>query len=245
MGNRCDHDKDALRLCDVVRRGKGGAPQVLGVISAYLSQAAYSPARLRQWHKLNPSGRGRRSEAREAAIAVLQFLTAHWLQLDTRRCAMPGSDYLEAPDVRHIARRISESPAWAGKKALSVGRVWAAIGSLVKAGYLKRSKQIREQAGTGEWRAFPKITALTKYFFQELGGDSLWQSVKKAGAEKIRLMRASIALQSDTGADVSLRLAQYLNPGKIFSPRQAHQHTKGAPPDRPHLKFDLKAALLN
>ncbi len=245
MGNRCDHDKDALRLCDVVRRGKGGAPQVLGVISAYLGQAAYSPGRLQKWHQQNPSGRGRRSEAREATMAVLQFLTANWLQLDTRRCAMPGSAYIEAPDVRHIARRISESPAWAGKKPVSSGRVWAAIGSLVKAGYLKRSKQVREQAPTGEWRAFPKITALTKFFFQQLGGDSLWQSVKKAGAAKIRLMRASIALRSDCASEVSLRLAQYLNPGRILSPRQAHQYNKGAPPERPHLKFDLKAALMD
>lgn len=242
MGNRCDHDKDALRLCDIVKRGKGGAPQVLGVISGYLNRAAHG-AGLRTWHRMNPSGRGRRSEAREAAMAVLQFLTANWLQLDTRRCAMPGSDYLEAPDVKHIARRISESPAWIGKKPLSTGRVWDAIGSLTRAGYLKRSKQVREQAATGEWRAFPKITALTKHFFIELGGDNLWKSVKKAGAAKIQMMRARLVLASDTASDVNLRLAQYLNPGRILSPRQAHQHNKGAPPDRPHLTFDLAAAL--
>ena len=243
MANRCDHDKHSLRLCDVVKRGRRGAPQVLGVISGYLNTAAYSRSRLSTWHKLNPSGRGRRSEAREAAIAVLQFLTANWLQLDTRRCAMPGSDYLEAPDVRHIARKISESPAWAGKKPLSVGRVWAAIGSLTRAGYLKRSKQVREQSPTGEWRAFPKITALTKHFFIELGGENLWKSVKKAGSDKIRVMRVRIVLASDTLADVNLRLAQYLNPGRILSPRQAYQYNKGAPPSRPHLKFDVNNAL--
>jgi len=243
MGNRCDHDKDSLRLCDIVKRGKGGAPQVLGVISGYLNSAAFSGSRLQSWHNMNPSGRGRRSEAREAAIAVLQFLTANWLQLDTRRCAMPGSEYLEAPDVRHIARKISESPAWAGKAPLSVGRVWAAIGSLTKAGYLKRSKQVREQTETGEWRAFPKITALTKHFFIELGGQKLWKSVKQAGTERIARMRVRLVLSSDTLADVNLRLAKYLNPGKILSPRQAYKHNKGAPPDRPHIKFDLNQAL--
>lgn len=243
MGNRCDHNPGQLRLCDVVKRGKGGAPRVLGVISGYLNRAAFDSGKLRSWHGLNPSGRRRRSETREVAIAVLQFLTANWLQLDTRRCAMPGTDFLEAPDVAHIARKISASRDWAGKAPLSVGRVWAALKDLQRAGYLVRSKQVREQKETGEWQAFPKITAFTKKFFLELGGPNLWKAVKKTGIEKIRKIRMRFALKSELAVEVNAKVAQYLNPGRIFSPRQALFWLDGKPAKRPHLFFDPDKAL--
>lgn len=241
MSNRCGHDRTRLRLCDVVKRGKGGAPQVLGIISGHLNDAATNPRRLKAWHRLNPSGRGRRSEAREAMIATLQFLIANWFQLETRRCAMPGLDYLEVPDVKHMALKVSQSPQWKGTGRMSVGRVQTVLGDLIKAGYITRSNQIRQQRPTGEWVAFPKITTFTKKFFIELGFERLWRTVTRAGADKIKAICKRL---DEVGFrqfwHIDRRLDHYLNPGPVYSPRQAWVARRDRPPDlpvsRPHLK---------
>ncbi len=234
MGNRCGHDPTRLRLCDTVKRGKGGAPQILGIISGHLNDAAKNRRRLKSWHQQNASGRGRRSEAREAMISTLQFLVDNWLQLDTRRCAMPGLEYLQAPDIRHIALKISGSKDWKGTRRMSVGRVQAAVSGLVKAGYLARSKQIRKQQPTGEWMASPKITTFTKAFFIDLGGKRLWRTVRKFGADKIKSICKYL---DDIGFrpfwHIDRRLAHYLNPGHVYSPRQAFMARQNKPPDLP------------
>lgn len=234
MGNRCGHDPTKLRRCDIVRRGKGGAPQILGIISGHLNDAVKNRSKLKAWHNQNPSGRGRRSEAREAMVSVLQLLIANWFQLETRRCARPGLEYLEVPDIRHIALKISASKDWTGTRRMTVGRVQAIMSSLVEAGYITRSKQIRKQQATGEWIAAPKITTFTKQFFQDLGGKRLWRTVMKFGADKIKsICKYLDDIQFRPFWHVDRRLAHYLNPGQVYSPRQAFMFRKERPPDLP------------
>ncbi|PCJ22522.1 MAG: hypothetical protein COA96_14125 [SAR86 cluster bacterium] len=234
MGNRCGHDRTKLRLCDIVKRGKGGAPPILGIVSGYLNDAAKSRKRLKSWHQLNASGRGRRSEAREAMATVLQFLISEWFQLETRRCARPGFEYLEVPDVRHIALKISLSKDWKGTRRMTVGRVQAVIHDLVELGYITRSKQIRKQQPTGEWIAAPKITTFTKKFFLELDGRRLWNTIKKYGERKIRNIEKYLDdVNFRPFWPTARRLAHYLNPGHVYSPRQAYHFKQEKPPDLP------------
>lgn len=247
MGNRCGHDRSKLRRCDIVRRGKGGQPRVLGIISGRLNEAATRCTRLRTWHRHERSQRRRRSESREAGIAVVQFLIANWFQLETRRCAMPGTDFLECPDVKFMARAISRSPDWQGSR-LSVGRIYAALGSLVEAGYITRSKQKREQVAGGSWIASPKITSFTKKFFIELGGKRLWRAVLKSGQLKLAKIRHRLASTLTPGEDPRRALGDYLAPPDVVSPKRARWLNQIRPPgwreSRPHLprKFTLQEA---
>lgn len=231
MGNRCGHDRRNLRLCDVVRRGRGGQPQILGIVSAYLNHASRDRRKLRDWNTLNPSGRRRRTEQLEATLAVLQYLTANWLQVDTRRCVTLDVDHMTAPDVKHLARKISESPDWQCRTPLSAGRVSKALNDLVRAGYLARSKQVREQAPTGEWKAAPKITCFTKKLFMHLGGQRLWTAIRKKGQFRMNQVRLKMKKHFPSWQDVNQALKEKLNPGRICSPREAWRTRQARPPD--------------
>lgn len=243
MSNRCGHNRDKLRLCDIVSRGKGGQPRVLGIISARLSKVATRRARLKSWDYHSDSRRFRRSESRESTIAVLQFLIANWFQLETRRCAMPGTDFLECPDVGYLARAISKSPDWRGSR-LSVGRVYAALKSLVDAGYITRSKQKRQQLPNGSWISAPKITTFTRKFFLELGGKRLWRSVVHSGRLKLAKIRHRIKNTVMPGQDPRHALGEYLNPPDLVSPKRARFLNRIRPPgwseNRPHLPRQFK-----
>lgn len=245
--NRCDHNKKKFKLCDVVKRGKGGQPQVLGIISAKLSEVAKHRVGLKAWnYHRNPLGnvyRGRRSESREAGIAVLQFLTANWLQLETRRCAMPGTEYLECPDVEYLSRVISRSPEWRGSR-LSPGRIHAALNSLAEAGYICRSKQKRERLANGLWISSPKIISFTKKFFLELGGKRLWKLVLDTGKVKMDKIKQRLAKTLLPGENLGRYLASYMAPGDVVSPKQARWLRRIRPPganqQRPHLPLQTQ-----
>lgn len=236
-GNRCDHNPRALRLCDIVRRGKGGHPQLLGVISSYLVHAGRDRGKLPALAKLNASGRRKRTERYETILAVCGFLTARWFQPDTRRCVMATEQFLEVPDVTYIAGEISRSAEWKGKARLSPARVYDAIGDLEAAGYVKRSRQAREPIEDGRWIARPKILAFTKQFFLDLGGKRLWQSVRVKGRRLVQDLRAHLAFKLGTVKAAAAALAHYLNPGRLLSPGQAREYTRrhGRPPS-PHLE---------
>lgn len=225
-GNRCGHDPRRPRFSDSSRRGRGGHPPIIGLITSLLAQSYADPNILHSWHEQNPSGRARRSEKREAMTSLAQYLFPHWFQLETRRCAVPGGYFLQVPDIAHLARRISESVEWHGFR-LSPGRVSAIFSEWQRAGYIT-SHQQREQLPNGEWRAAPAIRTFTKRFFSELGGQRLWNAVKKAGAKKLEKIRGYIDAQG-------ICLRDYLRPGKAVSPRTVHQ-LRGS-----NKKFDFSA----
>ena len=225
-GNRCGHDPRRPRIADYSRRGRGGHPPIIGLISSLLEQSYSDFHILKSWHKQNPSGRARRSEKREAMIALAQYLFPNWFQLETRRCAVPGGYFLQVPDIKHLAGRISDSNVWSGYR-LSVGRVSTVFSEWQRAGYITTHQQ-REQSAEGDWRAAPAIRTFTKKFFVELGGERLWNAVKKAGAKKLEKIQRYIDTQG-----ISLR--EYLRPGKAVSPRRVYQLRQT------HTKFDFTA----
>ncbi|PCJ11959.1 MAG: hypothetical protein COB04_18455 [Gammaproteobacteria bacterium] len=224
MGNRCDHDRKNLRLCDLAKRGKGGQHPIIGIVSGYVSQAATRRNRLTAWQRLNKTGRKRRSEAREAMAAVVQFLFAKEYQLDSRRCAKREGGYHKAVDADLIARQISQTKAWAGKAKMSEARVRAVIGDLVRCGYVTLSKQTKRQLPTGEWQSSPKVIQFTKAFFVDLGGKKLWKRVLKTAQERsVAIGDKYRAIDPSTAAQ---RLNDYFRLSQVFSPRQAARMRK-------------------
>lgn len=225
-GNRCGHNPQQPRFCDLARRGKGGHPPIIGLITSLLARCYGDRSLLASWQKLNPSGRRRRSEHREAMASLGQYMFTQWFQLETRRCATPGAYFLQVPEIKHLAGKIAQAPEWKGHK-FSHGRIAAVFSGWAKAGYIT-SHQARKQKPTGEWEAAPAIRTFTKKFFMELGGQRLWNAVKKAGAHKLQKIQKYIDTQSIT-------LREYLNPGPPVSPRKVNQLRQS------HRKMDLSA----
>ena len=227
-GNRCGHDPNQLRFCDVVKRGKGGAPQVLGIVSGLLGKAARFRSSLKSWQTMNESGKRRRSEKREAMAAVIQYLIATDFDLSTRRCARRVGDNWVAPDADLIAKGISKTRAWAGKKRLSRARVWSILREFAKCGYITLGKQYKSQDGNGSWVSSPKVITFTQKFFKELGGRRLWQQVKRLGVDRIN--RAVNPLGADLPEfTVRQKMAELFTINFVMSPRQVG---RVRPPDR-------------
>lgn len=234
-GNRCGHDPRRPRFCDLARRGKGGHPPIIGVITSLLLRSYGDRSLLRTWHTMNPTGRRRRSERREAMASLAQYLFTQWFQIDTRRCAVPGGYFLQVPDISHLARRISRSPEWGGQR-FSPGRIAAVFSEWEKAGYIT-SHQRREHLPTGEWKASPSIRTFTKKFFIELGNQRLWNAVKKAGARKLKNIMARIDM-------VGISLRDYLRPGAVVSPRRVSEYRqKQKAPDRSQFPFSARRVI--
>ena len=225
-GNRCGHNPASLRLCDVVKKGKGGQHAILGIMSAYLGHAAKFRNRLKTWQRMNSTGRRRRSEAREAMAAVMQYLIAKDFQIDSRRCAFRMENGVHrAPDARLIALEISRSKAWTGKPALSEARVRAIITEFRHCGYLTLSTQHKRQRPTGEWESSPKVIQFTKQFFLELGGRKLWLKIKKLGQERTDAkLKYFLSLDESTAAPM---MAAYYRLSAIFSPGQSKRLPPG------------------
>lgn len=209
-GNRCGHNKTSPRFCNLAKRGKGGHPTAIGIVSSLIEKSYFDRSILASWQGKNPSGRGRRSEARESMISLIQFLFAQWFQLETRRCAAPSGFFLQVPNVKHISNKISEkSPHWKRSK-LSRGRIHTIFGEFERCGYI-RSKQVNQRMPNGDWMPSPSIRTFTKKFFVELGGDKLWQSIRKDGKEKLEKMKQVVTMGG-------LTLRQFLKADEIAPP---------------------------
>lgn len=218
LGNRCGHNPAALRTCDVVKRGRGGQHQVLGIVSAYLGQAAkQQKARLKTWHNMNESGRSRRSEIREAMASVTQFLFAKEYQLDSRRCAKREGKIIKCVDIELVAKQISQSKKWNQGEQLSEARARSVIRDFKRCGYITLSKQQRTQRQTGEWQASPKVITFTKLFFLELGGKKLWRKIQKVSTERVNIFKSHL---SDDVKEQAIKLAEYFKLNCVLSPRQ-------------------------
>lgn len=213
-GNRCGHNPSQPRFCDNSRRGRGGHPPVITQMCAQLQQLYSNRSILSTWQNLNPSGRRRRSEIREAAITVGQFLLTQWFQLETNRCVFSGDLFLEVPTVEHLKNKISQSEHWQDS-TISIGRINAVLSEWTAAGYIT-SKQRREKLKSGEWKCYPAIRTFTKKFFLELGGKKLWKKIKQAATKKLKKIQSCVDM-------LGITLKEYLNPGEILTPQQARQ----------------------
>lgn len=221
-GNRCGHDPHNPRFCDVANRGKGGQPGVIGLISSLLQDAFIDRSVLNAWQEMNESGRKRRTESIESMVSVTQFMIAKWFQLETRRCASPGFDFLTVPDVAHIRNQINETSDWASGY-ISEDRINTVFSEFNRCGYIT-SKQVHSKKADGTWKATPAIRTFTKKFFVELGGESLWKKIRKAGQDKV--------LKIKEFADrVGMKLNELLSPGWIVPPYIARklQKTRSKP----------------
>lgn len=249
MSNRCGHDPDNPRHCDIIRRGKRGQPPLLGRLSARLSWSLGNESLLKKLHQLNPSGRKKRTERLEVCVSVAQYLVAHWMDLATRRCARPGAkhgqqvqDFLEAPTAAHLAASISKKGAWRGTGRLTTERVYLALQDLQQAGYISRTKQARTKMASGSWCSHPKIISFTRSFFEDLGGRKLWREIRAKGKERWQKMqtRWEQVLEGVDYFSVKKEIAEYLKPGLILSPGQAYQYRKQSPPKNPKLFSQIR-----
>jgi hypothetical protein len=214
-GNRCGHDKANPRFCDLTRKGKGGHPPAIGMVVSLLQQSYRDRKKLITWQKMNPSGRRRRTDGCEPMIALNQFMFSQWFQLDTRRCAVSSGFFLQVPDVKHLARKISQTKQWADAR-LSEGRIHTVFSDFEKCGYI-RSKQVKVQKSDGSWASSPSIRVYTKKFFLELGGQALWQRIFQSGQKKLDKIKPIATM-------CGLTLKQFLAAEEIATPRKINYY---------------------
>ena len=160
--------------------------------------------------------------------AVMQYLIATDFDLTTRRCARRAGAQWVAPDADLVARSISKTRAWQGKKRLSTARVRSIISEFVRCGYITLGKQHRSQDANGSWVSSPKVITITQKFFKELGGRQLWRQIKRLSADRVA------RLVNPLGADLpAFTLRQ--NMEELFAIRfvvSPRQEGRVRPPDR-------------
>ncbi len=186
-------------------------------MSSLLQDAFKTRVILKTWQDMNRSGRKRRTESIEAMVSVTQFMIGKWFQLETRRCAAPGFDFLTVPDVAHIRNKINETSHWASGY-ISEDRINTVFSEFKQCGYIT-SKQVHAKKADGTWKATPAIRTFTKKFFIELGGDSLWKKIRKAGQDKVLKLKAF-------ADQVGMKLNELLSPGWIIPPYIARKLQK-------------------
>ena len=160
FGNRCGHSPHAPRhyLRPDVHRSR---PPVLEQAIRSAKEAYKLPKKLMiKLNQIHPKGKQKRSERREAIMAVSQALL-HFVDLATLKVGFETSTgkfvYLDIDYIAKIA-------------GLTYIRASRALRDLVKAGYLKLSRQFT-QKGEGAFKGLPSLREITTQFFIDLGID--------------------------------------------------------------------------
>lgn len=158
-GNRCGHVRGSprfyLRPADNKSR-----PTVLEQAIEKLKDVYRRPKKF--FNKLvtsNSSSRQKRSERREAVASISQVLL-HYLELSTLRVGFYADTKFVYLDLEYIAN----------KAGLSFLRAKRAIADLVKAGYIKVTRQF-DKKEDGTFSGKPSIREISMQFFIDLGID--------------------------------------------------------------------------
>jgi len=204
FGNRCGHDPQNLRE---YHRPEHHKPRPSILEQAILNAAHYynSPKKfLKKLSALHSQNRRKRSERREAITSVLQVLL-HYIELISLKVGMnTRTSELISLDINFIA----------GKAGIEALRARRAIKDLVKAGYIKLSRQWTRK-DDGSFLGLPSIREITLEFFHDLGIDLLrlasvreWKRKKQ---EKVQGKRARYQLKAMMATASALSASKAVN----------------------------------
>jgi len=193
-GNRCGHVPHEPRFYLRPEDNKA-RPSVLENAIERLQDVYRRPKKFfRKLATFHPSDRQKRSERREAIASVSQVLL-HYLELSTLRVGFyAGTKFIQL-DLEYIAK----------KAGLNFIRAKRAMADLVKAGYIKTSRQF-DKKEDGTFQGKPSIREISVQFFIDLGIDIQklfftreWKRKKqekvlqKKAQEKMRDMMQAVA----------------------------------------------------
>lgn len=156
IGNKCGHLPHAPRIY-ILPPTQKPLPTVIDKAIQNLKCIFYFEKRLlKSFNTLNPSGRYKRSERREAVMVVFLILLRH-IQLETLEIVKSHTNQRPL-DIDYIASESGFEPL----------RIQRAMWDMEDAGYLKIERQQRKKIN-GEYYATPSKRTLTYKFFIELG----------------------------------------------------------------------------
>ncbi len=157
-GNRCGHVPGTPRFFRPPDHHKP-RPSTLEKAICQFKDVYRQPKRfLKKLVTVHKNGRQKRSERREAVTSVAQVLL-HYLELSTLRVGFyTDPDQFKALDLKYIAQ----------KAGISFLRAQRAIADLVKAGYIKVSRQFNKKED-GSFDGLASIRRIAIQFFMDLG----------------------------------------------------------------------------
>ncbi len=162
FGNGCGHHPKQLREYNRPLNHKP-RPSILEQAIKNAAQYYHAPKKfLKKLSALHLKNRRKRSERREAITSVLQVLL-HYIELISLKVGIntPASEVISF-DIHFIANKAGIEPI----------RARRAMKDLVKAGYLKISRQWTRK-DDGDYIGLPSLREFTLKFFHDLGIDLL------------------------------------------------------------------------
>ena len=220
-GNRCGHDPEQLRE---YHRPPHHKPRPSILEQAIQNAAHYynAPKKfLKKLGALHPKNRRKRSERREAITSVLQVIL-HYIELISFKVGMnTTTSEVISLDIHFIADKAGTTPI----------RARRAIKDLVKAGYIKLSRQWTRK-NDGSFVGLPSIREVTLEFFHDLGIDLLrlasvreWKRKKQEKVQGKRaryqlkaMMATASALSASKAANTMASVVSKIFPKKPFVP---------------------------
>ena len=176
FGNGCRHDMLKPRFYAPPEK-HGLRTDVIVWSVESLKRFYYNPdTKLKDLKMSRESLRQQRSEARERDASVLQVLM-HYCELATLRVGVPLDDgEFHSLSMKAIAQRLGwrtrEDDKSPRTRYKGIKRVWRALKSLRKAGYIdihKRVEKIMDEMGNLDFKGLPAIKNLNPKVFYDLG----------------------------------------------------------------------------
>jgi hypothetical protein len=228
FGNGCGHHPKQLREYNRPLHHKP-RPSILEQAIKNAAQYYHAPKKfLKNLNTLHPQNRRKRSERREAITSVLQVLL-HYIELMSLKVGIntPASEVI-CFDIHFIADKAGIEPI----------RARRAMKDLVKAGYLKISRQWTRK-DDGDYIGLPSLREFTLEFFHDLGIDLLrlastreWKRKKeekaqgRRGRHRLKRIIATVSALSGSKAinPINSILSKFYKPPSTTdsSKKQAH-----------------------
>jgi hypothetical protein len=173
LGNWCTHNPNQPKFYTPPEE-HGTRPDVLVAASETLERFYWTPKEyLQSLLESRESSRQERTEARERDAAVLQVLL-HYLELATMRVGVPLEDgSFHSFSMKDIALKLDwrkpEDDDDPKHKDRGIKRVWRALSSLCRAGYITITRRCQKTFNEEqEYRGLPAIRCITAKLFREL-----------------------------------------------------------------------------
>jgi len=192
LGNWCGHNPTQPKFF-IPPEEHGTRPDVLVIASENLERFYWTPKQyLLSLMESRDSSRQERTEARERDASVLQVLL-HYLELSKMRVGVPLEDgSFHSLSMKAIALKLDwrkpEDDKDPKHKNRGLKRVWRALNSLSKAGYITITRRCQKIfTEEQEYRGLPAIRCITAKLFRELKIDlQLLRKRCKQAAERVK-----------------------------------------------------------
>lgn len=175
-GNYCGHSPlvPTLELEHPIKKGQGGLPRILSLVSEKIEDYFHSPSLLPTLNLANGSKRQQRSERREACVRLIKAMIKH-MDINTLRVGVPTASGFKNLDTKFFSKHTN----------LSLRRCQRAMNDLKRSGLVQLS-EIKVKTATSEFRSYAAIKKISKHLFSLLNIDRVLASEQKKASKRVK-----------------------------------------------------------